>query len=48
MKDICYTCWEDEEFCECSEGFDSTLDREKHNDFDPNGPKSVKEIRDQL
>lgn len=46
MEDVCYTCWETEEFCECEEGFDSTRSREKANDFDANGPKSVEEIND--
>ena len=44
--DICYTCWEDEDFCECEEGFDSTLEREKTNDFDHPHPASVKEVRE--
>lgn len=32
--DACYTCGESEDFCECSEGFDSTRDRERTNNFD--------------
>lgn len=45
--DACYTCWEIEDGCECEEGFDSTLDREKHGAFDEDGPKSVEELADE-
>lgn len=42
--DVCYTCWEIEDFCECDEGFDSTRAREEDDDFDDGGPRSVEEI----
>ncbi len=50
--DVCYTCWEIEDDCECSEGFDSTREREKTGNFDDRGnssnPNTVEEIAEQL
>jgi hypothetical protein len=50
--DVCYTCWEIEDDCECEEGFDSTRAREASGDFDDRGndslPQSVEEIAEQL
>lgn len=47
--DVCYTCGEDEEYCDCEEsdgGFDSTLARERDNNFDEGyWPRSVADIR---
>ncbi len=44
--DVCYTCGEAEDGCECSEEFDSTLARERDNNFDENyWPRSVADIR---
>jgi len=46
--DVCYTCYEIEDDCECEEGFDSTRARERDNDFDVNGPKSVEEVAEAI
>ena len=32
--DKCYTCGEDDSYCECSEGFDSVNDRFRNDDWD--------------
>jgi len=47
-EDLCYTCYETKDFCECSEGFDSTIDRELTGDFDSFGPKSLDEVYDNV
>jgi len=47
--DVCYTCGEDEEYCDCEEGeggFDSTLARERDNVWNEAWwPRSVADVR---
>lgn len=45
--DVCYTCGEIEESCECEEGFDSTRARESSGNFDASGPRTVEDFADE-